>query len=121
MVPKILLVDDTQTIATLLKVYILGWGKEVEISHATDGKMGLEMAHRLAPNVIISDVKMPGMDGFEFCAAIRVDPALRNTPVVLLTSLNDQASHDKGKLVGATAFLSKPVSPTELKEKIGGF
>jgi len=62
---------------------------------------------------------MPGMDGFELCAAIRADPALHKLPVVLLTSLNDDASRKKGKLVGATAFLTKPVSVEELRKTVG--
>jgi CheY-like chemotaxis protein len=67
---------------------------------------------------VISDVKMPVMDGFELCAAIRSDPALRKMPVLLLTMLGDDASRQRGRLVGASAFLTKPVSPTELKEAV---
>jgi twitching motility two-component system response regulator PilG len=62
---------------------------------------------------------MPGMDGFELCAAIRGDPALHHLPVVLLTSLNDDTSRKKGKLVGASAFLTKPVSVDELRKTVG--
>ncbi len=62
---------------------------------------------------------MPGMDGFELTAAIRSDPELHATPVVLLTSLNDEASRRKGRLVGATTFLTKPVSVEELRRQVG--
>jgi twitching motility two-component system response regulator PilG len=61
---------------------------------------------------------MPGMDGFELCAALRSDPVLHGTPVVLLTSLNDDASRRKGRLVGASAFLTKPVSVDELRRTV---
>jgi len=63
-------------------------------------------------------VKMPVMDGFELCAAIRSDPALRHIPVLLLTMLGDEASRQRGQLVGASAFLTKPVSPSELKDAV---
>jgi twitching motility two-component system response regulator PilG len=59
------------------------------------------------------------MDGFELCARIRADQQLHGTPFVLLTSLKDEASRRKGTLVGATAFLSKPVMVDELREKVG--
>jgi len=62
---------------------------------------------------------MPVMDGFELCAAIRSDKQLHATPLLLLTTLKDEASRQKGKLVGATAFLSKPVAVEELREKVG--
>jgi twitching motility two-component system response regulator PilG len=59
------------------------------------------------------------MDGFELCAAVRSDKELYAVPVVLLTTLKDEASRQKGRLVGATAFLSKPVAVDELREKVG--
>jgi CheY-like chemotaxis protein len=62
---------------------------------------------------------MPVMDGFELCAAIRSDPVLRHMPVLLLTMLGDEASRERGRLVGASAFLTKPVTPAALKETIG--
>jgi len=113
---KVLIVEDTHTLRTLIQIYLLqqGW----EFVEARDGAEGLERARALRPDVVISDVKMPVMDGFELCAAIRSDPALRRTPVVLLTMLGDDASRQRGRLVGASAFLTKPVSPTELKEAV---
>jgi CheY-like chemotaxis protein len=113
---KVLIVEDTHTLRTLIQIYLLqqGW----EFVEARDGAEGLERARALRPDVVISDVKMPVMDGFELCAAIRSDPALRRTPVLLLTMLGDDASRQRGRLVGASAFLTKPVSPTELKEAV---
>jgi twitching motility two-component system response regulator PilG len=114
---KVLLVDDTKTLLSLIQVYLMGWG--MEFVEAKDGKEGLAKAREHKPALVVSDVRMPGMDGFELCAAIRADAVLHKTPVVLLTSLNDEASRKKGKLVGATAFLTKPVSVEELRKTVG--
>ena len=114
---KVLLVDDTRTLPSLLQVYLMGW--QLEFHEAKDGVEALAKARELQPGLIVTDVRMPGMDGFELCAAIRADQALHAVPVVLLTSLNDDNSRRKGKLVGATAFLSKPVSVDELRQTVG--
>ena len=114
---KVLLVDDTRTLLSLIQVYLMGWG--MEFVEAKDGIEGLAKAKAARPDLVISDVRMPGMDGFELTAAIRSDADLHQTPVVLLTSLNDDASRRKGKLVGATAFLTKPVSVEDLRKTVG--
>jgi twitching motility two-component system response regulator PilG len=115
---KVLLVDDTRTLLSLIQVYLMGWG--MEFVEAKDGIEGLAKAKAVRPDLVVSDVRMPGMDGFELTAAIRSDADLHQTPVVLLTSLNDDASRRKGRLVGATAFLTKPVSVEELRKTVGG-
>ncbi|HSN90636.1 MAG TPA: response regulator [Anaeromyxobacteraceae bacterium] len=114
---KVLLVDDTRTLLSLIQVYLMGWG--MEFVEAKDGIEGLSKAKASRPDLVISDVRMPGMDGFELTAAIRSDRDLHQTPVVLLTSLNDDASRKKGKLVGASAFLTKPVSVEDLRKTVG--
>jgi len=114
---KVLLVDDTRTLLSLIQVYLMGWG--MEFVEAKDGIEGLAKAKASRPDLVISDVRMPGMDGFELTAAIRSDRDLHQIPVVLLTSLNDDASRKKGKLVGASAFLTKPVSVEELRKTVG--
>jgi CheY-like chemotaxis protein len=113
---KVLIVDDTHTLRSLIQVFLLarGW----EFFEARDGAEGLERARSVKPDLVISDVKMPVMDGFELCAAIRSDPALRKLPVLLLTMLGDEASRLRGEMVGASAFLTKPVSPTALQETV---
>ncbi|MFT3914111.1 MAG: response regulator [Anaeromyxobacteraceae bacterium] len=113
---KVLLVDDTRTLLSLIQVYLMGW--DMEFVEARDGRQGLEQARLHRPSLVISDVRMPGMDGFELCAAIRADKELHGTPVVLLTSLNDDQSRRKGRLVGASAFLTKPVSVDELRRTV---
>ncbi len=114
---KVLLVDDTRTLLSLIQVYLMGW--HLEFHEAKDGLEGLSKAKELKPALVVTDVRMPGMDGFELCAAIRADAELHDLPVVLLTSLNDETSRKKGRLVGASAFLTKPVSVDELRQTVG--
>ncbi len=114
---KVLLVDDTRTLLSLIQVYLMGW--HIEFHEAKDGLEGLSKAKELKPALVVTDVRMPGMDGFELCAAIRADEELHALPVVLLTSLNDETSRKKGRLVGASAFLTKPVSVDELRQTVG--
>lgn len=113
---KVLIVDDTNTVRTLVQLYLMssGW----EFTEARDGIEGLAKTRALQPDVVISDVRMPNMDGFELCAAIRGDPALRHVAVVLLSMLDDDASRERGRVVGAAAFLKKPVSPPDLREAV---
>lgn len=113
---KVLIVDDTRTLRSLVQIYLIaqGW----EFAEACNGADGLAKARELRPDVVISDVAMPVMDGFELCAALRGDPALRHVPVVLLTMLGDEASRQRGVLAGASAFLTKPVSPLQLRDAV---
>ncbi len=110
---KVLLVDDTRTLLSLIQVYLLGW--QLQFIEARDGIEGLAKAREQKPDLIVSDIRMPGMDGFEFCAAVRADRTLHGVPFVMLTSLTDEMSRRKGKLVGATAVLTKPIAPEQLR------
>jgi len=113
---KVLIVEDTKTITNLIQVYLMGWG--LEFFEASNGVLGLARAREVKPDLIISDVQMPEMDGFALCAAVRADPILFSTPFVMLTSLKDDSSRQRGRLVGASAFLNKPVAVDDLREKV---
>jgi twitching motility two-component system response regulator PilG len=113
---KVLIVDDTKTLLSVIQIYLMGWG--LEFVEAYDGLEGLRKARESRPDLVISDVRMPEMNGFELCAALRADPALRATPVVLLTALSDGASREQGILVGASAFLTKPVTVENLRSVV---
>jgi twitching motility two-component system response regulator PilG len=110
---KILLVDDTKTLTTLMRVFLMGWS--MEFHDARDGAAALQLARALKPDLVITDIKMPVMDGFQLCQAIRGDPVLARTPIILVTLLEDDASREKGLQAGATAFLKKPVSVENLR------
>lgn len=112
---KVLLVEDSNTIVALLKVYISGWKVPVEILHAADGQQGLGLAQASLPDLIISDVRMPLMDGLQLCGHIRKGPQTAKIPFVLLTSSDDPLIEINGKDVGVSAVLRKPVSPAALR------
>jgi CheY-like chemotaxis protein len=112
----VLIVEDTKMLRALIQVFMMG--ASVTFEEAQDGAEGLARCRARRPDLVISDVRMPNMDGFELCAAIRADPALRDVPVILLTTLDDEASRQHGHLVGADAFLTKPVTPAELREAV---
>ncbi|MES2687683.1 MAG: protein kinase [Pseudomonadota bacterium] len=85
---------------------------------AADGEAGLAQARAHAPDLVISDVNMPGMDGFALLAAVRADGALATTPFVLLTALDDRSSMRRGMTIGADDYLSKPFTRTELLDAV---
>jgi class 3 adenylate cyclase len=89
-----------------------------EARAAADGRAGLAMAREHTPDLIISDVNMPGMDGFELLAAVRSDPVLATVPFMLLTALDDRGSMRRGMTTGADDYLSKPFTRTELLDAV---
>ena len=91
-----------------------------DIVSATNGRLGLERLRQVMPDVVISDVSMPEMDGFELLEAIRGDRALAATPVMLLTALDDRASMRRGMTAGADDYLAKPFTRVELLDALQG-
>lgn len=91
-----------------------------EVSAAADGVEGLERARALRPDVVISDINMPRMDGFALVEALRSDAALATTAVMMLTALDDRASMRRGMKAGADDYLAKPFTRIELLEALDG-
>ncbi|MEJ6024160.1 protein kinase domain-containing protein [Ramlibacter sp. PS4R-6] len=91
-----------------------------EIVSATNGRQGLERARAERPDLIISDIGMPEMDGFEMLEAIRADDVLGSTSVMLLTALDDRASMRRGMTAGADDYLAKPFTRVELLDALQG-
>ncbi len=112
----VMLVEDTRTITALLKIYLLHLG--CDFLEASNGDEALSLALTRRPDLVISDVSMPVMDGFALCAALKSDPGFADVPVLLPTSHGDELSRRKGRLVGADAFLTKPVSVVELRQVV---
>ena len=110
--PMILVVDDSQTIRTSLAQQLEQLGNRVV--QAKDGKQGLEWALSDRFDLIISDVDMPRMDGFTFCAEIKNNPATRSVPVIMLSSLDSDRHIEQGFQSGAAAYVSKAESQDEL-------
>jgi len=110
---KVLVVDDIAYSRRALRSVFLsaGWA----VLQAEDGQQALEMARSERPDLVVSDILMPKMDGFQFCRAIKSDPALQKIPVVFYTgSYADAADREFGLSLGAAAYLLKPLEPKEL-------
>ena len=113
---KVLIIEDSPTTRAVIKVYLVG--HQLDFVEAADGEAGLKMARQHRPDAIIVDLKMPGMDGFTFCRAIRGDTALRETPVIILTFSKSDEVRNEAKAAGATHFLSKPIDGAVLAERL---
>ncbi len=113
---KILIADDEPDILEILKYNLSGEGYEVIT--AKDGDEALEKARRSQPDLIMLDVMMPRKTGVEVCQLLREQPAFKETLIIFLTALNDEATHIKGLETGADDYISKPVSPRILLSRV---
>ena len=113
---RILVVDDQRANSEMLAEALRGRGYDVVI--AADGKSALEQISTARPDMVISDILMPEMDGYALCSRLRAQPATALLPVILVTSLDAQAERVKGLEAGADDFLSKPVNWQELFARV---
>lgn len=113
---KILVADDEAVGRQLLEAILLPEGYELIIKE--DGRGALDAALNELPDIILLDVMMPDMDGFEVCAKIRNNPATTHTPILLITALDDRDSRIKGIDSGADDYISKPFDRIEILGKI---
>jgi signal transduction histidine kinase len=104
---RILAIDDTPSNLMTLGSALEG---EFDVQFATAGAIGVAMALRNPPDLILLDVMMPEMDGFEVCRRLKVNPLLQHIPVVFLTALNDSASESAGFALGAADYITKPIN-----------
>lgn len=105
--PEVLIIDDNHDIRTYLRSALSDLYK---VSEAADGKTGLEIARRIVPDIIISDIMMPIMDGLEFCNQLKNDKAISHIPVILLTARSLDEQRAEGYEHGADAYIAKPFS-----------
>lgn len=112
----IVLMEDDAATRTLVASVLTKDGHQV--LSVENGRHGLIMVEDRRPDLVISDVQMPEMNGFEMLAALRQDPALSHTPVILLTSLQERAHVRIGMTTGADDYITKPFRPGELREAV---
>ena len=113
--PTVLIVDDEQHIRLLIEQTLEELEDEgVELQTASDGEMALDVVRNHKPELVFLDVMMPKLDGFEVCRAIRSDPGLAGTTVVMLTAKGQAYDRDQGIEAGADRYLTKPFDPDEL-------
>ena len=113
---SILLVDDEPDILEILKYNLQKEGYAVSV--AANGKLGIEIAKKENPDLIILDIMMPEMDGIETCRLLRAEPQFKETMIVFLTARNEDYSQIAGFDVGADDFITKPVKPRVLLSRI---
>ena len=116
MAHRVLAVDDDPVIQRLLEVNLQMEGYEVRL--ASDGLQAVDAAREFQPDVILLDVMMPNMDGWEACATMKEDPALADTPVVFLSARAQDADVARGTELGAAAYITKPFDPIDLLELV---
>jgi len=114
--PKVLCIDDDRVILKMLQDTLASHGFEVRT--APDGPQGLAAALRERPNLILVDIMMPGLDGFEVCRRLRADAAFAEVPLIILTAMDDPKLNVKGFQAGATLALRKPFQPEKLVSTI---
>jgi putative two-component system response regulator len=114
--PKILIVDD-ETIARITIEALLS-AEKYDLHFAQTGAEGILLAAQVLPDVILLDVMMPGMNGFEACKQIRLMPSLAEVPIILVTALDDRESRISGLKAGADDFITKPFDIHELLLRI---
>ena len=107
----VLVIDDNSVICTLVRAHL---EPEYRVREAHDGAEGYTLARSLLPDLVITDVMMPEVDGFELCRKIKEDPDIDHVPVVFLTARADVEDKVEGLDVGADAYLTKPFEPEEL-------
>ncbi|MDB5508514.1 MAG: response regulator [Hyphomicrobiales bacterium] len=108
----ILTVDDSKTMREMLKFTLVNAGYEV--MQADDGVHGLEVLEGMSPDVILTDLNMPRMDGFGFIEGVRRNARYRSVPILVLTTEGEPDKKDRARRVGATGWIVKPFDPEKL-------
>jgi CheY-like chemotaxis protein len=115
-VTRVLVIDDEEAIRLLCRVNLEAEGMSVD--EAADGRTGLERARTGSPDVILLDVMMPGLDGWQVAEELVGDERTRQIPIVFLTARADFRDRERGLEAGGIAYLTKPFNPVELARLI---
>jgi diguanylate cyclase (GGDEF)-like protein len=113
--PRILVVDDQPSNIQTLYQVLKG---DYDVAMATDGSQAIELCQRRPPDLVLLDVVMPGIDGFEVCRRLKVDPATRDVPVIFVTARDSTEDETQGLEVGAVDFITKPVNPPVVRARV---
>jgi CheY-like chemotaxis protein len=113
--PSLLIVDDEPVNIDLL---LDTFEHDYEVLAATDGKAALETARREQPDLILLDILMPGIDGYEVCRRLKGNRETQNIPVIFITALGDGSDEVRGLELGARDYLTKPIDPSSVKARV---
>lgn len=114
--PRVLIVEDEPNIVLSLEFLLQREGYDTAV--AADGEEALALARQLRPDVVLLDVMMPRRNGYEVCRAIRGDPGLAATPVIMVSAKGQEVEVLKGLELGASAYITKPFGNAEILEAI---
>jgi DNA-binding response OmpR family regulator len=112
---KVLAVDDNQL---NLEIIEQGLANEYNLKTATTGEEALEIAADFQPDIVLLDIMLPGIDGYEVCQRIRNNPALKNTRIIMVSAKAMTSERIEGYQAGANVYISKPFNENELMKKI---
>ena len=112
---KVMVVDDTKSNIDLL---LEALGDTYEVRVAMDGQIALEDIEKEPPDLILLDVMMPGMNGYQVCKALKSDEKYADIPIIFLTALSDEQNESKGLWLGAVDYITKPFSPDLVKARV---
>ena len=115
---RVLVVDDEPDVLLLCRLNLEQRGHEV--LEAPNGDVALELAQANAPDLVVLDLMLPGIDGYQVLQELRADHTTATTPVLVLTAKSLQADRERSRQLGAAAFLTKPFLPDELVEMVDG-
>ncbi|MBF0112905.1 MAG: response regulator, partial [Desulfamplus sp.] len=112
---NILIVDDTEENIDVLSELL---GDDYEVSVAIDGKSALEAVSDNPPDLILLDIMMPEIDGYEVCRKLKADPATKEIPIIFITAMSEITNEEQGLSLGAIDYITKPISPSIVKARI---
>ncbi|MBL8851455.1 MAG: response regulator [Planctomycetaceae bacterium] len=113
---RILIADDLQQNRELLEAYLADEGHEILM--AADGRETLDVALQQQPDLVLLDIMMPKLSGYEVCQRLRQDPRTKDIPVLMVTALKEMGDIEKAVAAGADDFLTKPVHRIELQTRV---
>lgn len=112
---RVLLVDDTKA---NIDVLVETLREDYKLSIATDGERALRSVEKSPPDIILLDIMMPGIDGYEVCRRLKVSPQTREIPIIFLSALNEVKDKTTGFEVGAADYVTKPFETAEVKARV---
>ncbi|MAQ90049.1 MAG: two-component system response regulator [Rhodopirellula sp.] len=115
-ISRILIADDNQANCELLDAYLADL--DCEVDFAVDGQDTLDKVQSFQPDLLLLDIMMPKLNGFEVCQQIKSDPELKRTMVLMVTALNERGDIERAVQAGTDDFLSKPVNQIELVKRV---
>ena len=119
MTKRILVVEDQEDLRGILHDLLTGSGYEV--SEAADGQAGVEITRSERPDLVLMDIQLPVIDGYEATRQIKTDPNVKATPVIAVSSYAMKGDEEKARAAGCDDYVTKPYSPIQLLRIIRGF